>query len=634
MFERLPARPDDGGATQAQARPLGRGGVSTGYLGIDTTAPAEGDQDWYVLDGCLDLEASATVADLTPGLDVALELRDSAGTVVKTAAPETTVGTRIRNAGVDARLTAALDGGQHFLVVRSSGSAHYPAGHVAGGYTLSVAGCDVEATAPSVPLDLRATTSADGTTNVTWSPPASSGGRRLTGYDVTLPGSSPVRVPADQTAWSTTTTPDESVRVRVRAVTSAGTSPVAEVMSTLRPVKPLHLGVLNQNNQAVVTIVERPGHEATSGQLRIAGTNAYYPWSSISPRKTYSVSTSTPFTVGASSQLVLTNDLGSHTERYTVRSAITAPDVPSAVAATLHGTAATLTWDVPTDDGGAFGSYEVRLDSGAWTAVTGYTFEHLFTGLAPGEHQLSVRAKNSIGTSGEVALPITVAAPEPTPTVSPTASPTATPTATPTSTPTSTPTPTPTPTTTAVPAPTATATVTAAPTPTRTATPTATARPTATATPSVMPTPTRTTTPAPSPGPTTAPTAGPTAQPTSRPTSQPKPTTKPAPKRVAPGRPAKVTLKAGRKGGKATVTVKWRVPKAKGTHRLTHYRVTLQKVNARGKAVGKARTVTVTSKTRARQVRLAKGRWKVRVQARSSAGWSKPSGWTKPVRPR
>lgn len=408
MFQRLPARRDEGGASQAQARPLGRGGLATGYLGIDTTAPEAGDQDWFVLDGCLDLDASATVADLTPGLDVSLELRDASGSLLQSAAPETTVGTRVRNGGVDARLTASLEGEQHFLVVRSSGSAHYPASHVAGGYTLSVSGCDVEATAPSAPTQLTASTSPEGTTTVTWSPPVATGGRPLLGYDVILPDRSPVRVPESQTAWSTTTTPDESVRVRVRAVTSVGASAVAEVRSTLRPTAPLHLGVLNKNGQAVVTLVERPGHGATSGQMHIAGANAYYTLSTINSQVSFPTSSTFPWTPGTSGRLVLTNAAGSHSAAYTVRSAITAPGAPSQVEASLHGTAAALTWDVPTDDGGAFSSYEVRLDSSSWTAVSGYTFERLFAGLAAGEHQLSVRATNSAGVGPAVTRTVVV----------------------------------------------------------------------------------------------------------------------------------------------------------------------------------------------------------------------------------
>lgn len=103
---------------------------------------------------------------------------------------------------------------------------------------------------------------------------------------------------------------------------------------------------------------------------------------------------------------------------------------------------------------------------------------------------------------------------------------------------------------------------------------------------------------------------------------------------MAPDRPTKVTLKAGRRGGKATVTVKWRAPKSAGSHRVTHYRLELRRINARGKAVGKPRTVTVTSRTRAREVRLGTGRWKVRVRARNHVGWSKHSSWSKAVRPR
>lgn len=59
----------------------------------------------------------------------------------------------------------------------------------------------------------------------------------------------------------------------------------------------------------------------------------------------------------------------------------------------------------------------------------------------------------------------------------------------------------------------------------------------------------------------------------------------------------------------------------------------LRKVNARGKVVGKARVVVVTTRQGrvTRQVRLGQGRWKVRVRAGSAAGWSAYSRWSRPV---
>lgn len=401
-------RTDEPGTGPGTARPLGKGGVTTGYITFAA------DEDWYALEGCTEVTARATVADLTPGLDVAIELRDAEGVLLRTAAPDTAVGSRTRNAGVDATLTASLDGSTHYVAVRPSGSAHYPAGHVVGGYTLSVDGCDVEASAPSAPTDLQATTSPTGTTQITWSPPVSTGGLPLLGYDVSLPDSSAVRVPATQTAWSTSTAPDTSVQIKVRAVTAVGSSTASSVASTLRPGVPLHLGVVNHGSQTTVSIVERPHRRATSTQLHIAGVGAYYPLGSLASTSIWPVQESTPWTVGATSRVVLTNSLGSQIAPYTVRSAVTAPAAPSTVTATLHGTAAALAWGLPPDDGGAFASYQVRLDDGAWSLVDGFTFEHLFTELEPGEHTVSVRATHSGGTSEIVTQSVTVTG-EPTP---------------------------------------------------------------------------------------------------------------------------------------------------------------------------------------------------------------------------
>lgn len=97
-----------------------------------------------------------------------------------------------------------------------------------------------------------------------------------------------------------------------------------------------------------------------------------------------------------------------------------------------------------------------------------------------------------------------------------------------------------------------------------------------------------------------------------------------------PGRPAAPKVRAGTPGGRSTFTARWAgAPKG---DRVTKYRLVVRRVNAKGRPVGAA----LTRSTSVRSLSLArpKGRYRVRLQARNSTGWSAVSAWSPVVRSR
>lgn len=214
---------------------------------------------------------------------------------------------------------------------------------------------------------------------------------------------------------------------------------------------------------------------------------------------------------------------------------VVAPGAPTGLTANANGqNRIDLTWNAPSDDGGAaITGYriEVSTDGSSWsdlvsdTASTATSYSH--TGLDAGSvRRYRVSAINSAG-AGAPAVPANATTDAPTPT----------PTATPSATATPTPTHTPDPTATAMPTHTPTATLTAAATPVSTVTPiptaTLTPTPTVTPAPTAMPTATATLTATPIPTATLTATATPTHTPeptaTAIPTHTPTPTATPSP---------------------------------------------------------------------------------------------------------
>ena len=89
------------------------------------------------------------------------------------------------------------------------------------------------------------------------------------------------------------------------------------------------------------------------------------------------------------------------------------PGIPTSVVATAGNEQIELTWEPPTDDGGAtITDYEVRIGTAAWIPKGASARSHTFTNLTNGtEYTVEVRAENSSGhglTAERTATPVAI----------------------------------------------------------------------------------------------------------------------------------------------------------------------------------------------------------------------------------
>jgi Ca2+-binding RTX toxin-like protein len=107
--------------------------------------------------------------------------------------------------------------------------------------------------------------------------------------------------------------------------------------------------------------------------------------------------------------------------------------------------------------------------------------------------------------------------------------------------------------------------------------------------------------------------------------------------RTIPGKVRALTAKPGAKGGKPTTTVRWTAPASTGGSKITGYRITWQRLNAKGSARGAAIVTTVPAGAKAASLTApaevpAGTRYRVTVQAVNAAGTAPGSVVTTTVR--
>ena len=88
-----------------------------------------------------------------------------------------------------------------------------------------------------------------------------------------------------------------------------------------------------------------------------------------------------------------------------------APAAPATPLASVTGDAVTVTWDAPADGGSALTGFELALDGGAPIVLPANARAHAFTGVAPGDHTVTVTAVNRLGSAASAPARLRVEAP-------------------------------------------------------------------------------------------------------------------------------------------------------------------------------------------------------------------------------
>lgn len=196
-------RPDEAGGTAATAVPLSSLGGGRGVISSAT------DTDWLTVTDCSGtVTVQAQPADVGANLDVGLQVRNAAGTLLASSAPDSYRGST-GVAGLSASVSLPLSGGPYHLVVSGTGSGKaWSAGGYddygsLGGYRVLVSGCTgnvdpsvgtptpppashpTTTTRPGAPRRPAAASGARGgrrTIVAAWRPPTASGGAPVTRY--------------------------------------------------------------------------------------------------------------------------------------------------------------------------------------------------------------------------------------------------------------------------------------------------------------------------------------------------------------------------------------------------------------------------------------------------------------------
>ena len=394
----LANRADEAGGTVASAAAALPAG--TAYITSRT------DIDVYALGQCAGtISLTADPVEVSPNLDIQLTLLNAAGATVASNDPASAGTGRDSATGLNAAINTSVAAGLYYLAVDGVGRGTVNNGYSdygsLGAYTVSGAACaDVEA--PGAPRDLTAVRDlADGEVDLTWTAPADDGGSAITRYDVLVDG----LVAATSTGTSASVPVDNTPHdLSVRAVNSVGAGPASTTVNLAgvnAPGAPTTVAATRTVDTATITWAP----PASTGGSPITGYQVALDDGSWIPAGDAASRTHTftgvdldahELSVGA------VNQVGPGTVVTVPVARIGAPTAPLAVAATRNVAAGevTVTWNPPTSDGGAAVSgYEVQIDG--ITTTMPATPRTWTTTASHAAHTIVVRARNARGASAD-----------------------------------------------------------------------------------------------------------------------------------------------------------------------------------------------------------------------------------------
>ena len=282
---------------------------------------------------------------------------------------------------------------------------------------------------PGAPTSLTATASGTTAINLSWTAPADNGGASITGYriDVSPNGTSSWTDLVANTGTTTTTYSHTGLSAgttrhyRVSAINSAGTGAASNVdnatTATTVPGAPTSLTATASGTTAINLSWNAPsddGGASISGYRIDVSPNGTSSWSDLvaNTGTTTTTYSHTGLSAGTTRHYRVSaiNSAGTGAASSTANATTpTEPGAPTGLTATASGTTAiNLTWNAPSDDGGAsISGYKIEVSSNgsssSWSDLvantnnTTTTYSH--TGLSAGTtRHYRVSAINSVGT--------------------------------------------------------------------------------------------------------------------------------------------------------------------------------------------------------------------------------------------
>lgn len=249
-------------------------------------------------------------------------------------------------------------------------------------------------------------TAGNGSAGLTWSPPASDGGRPITSYfAIASPGSSAClaygvtscTVPGltNGTTYTFSVYAGNEVGYSTGSAATAGVTPTADV-----PTEPRFVSATRQSGAATVSWTV----PASSGASPVTGyTVTAQPGGQTCSTAASTACQVTGLTNGAAYRFTVTaaNTAGnsSPSDPSAAVTPATVPDAPTAVGVATGNGAVTVTWTAPTNGGSAITGYTATSSPDAKTCTTTGATTCLVTGLTNGtSYTFTVTATNSVGT--------------------------------------------------------------------------------------------------------------------------------------------------------------------------------------------------------------------------------------------